>query len=758
MRHPLFFIAFFIGTFPVMAARACEVPPSALFAPEAELRQQLQQAPDPLLTQMDTYSIAMEACYDSVLGPLELAPLVKQAVALAVHMADMRRAAEDDVRGDEFAYEDLLASDYWGDIEALRVAAAYARAWGRLAMAVRHISADDKRQGLQAAQEELRQLTFEFKHPQLVQRAMYGLATAQIEGGQLADAKASLERLRSSLKRGGSPDFVQAVDDFYARISDPAYRPPPPLFGVAQSVAAATPTKTIGAKGGMAAVEAARQALRAARPAPEITALIRPALASDDVALRAALDLLSRDQLLLEAMDYEPGQSLRVMRLAFASGQYGQLRAAWAGVKPFYPHLPQRLKRRVDYQLGVALLNLDELDRAITHLWRARQSLTDGPQARLIDKLIALAQLSFDTPPDAARLALAQSFQALALPAPAEAGTTEVDASPPLDVALILRARVVLARHAAAQKQWAAADQWLSGIGPDLPGYRLFLGMRVRILAQAVKAEADASARQKTARGAHALYRLWQNSVCRPGCLTGDRAAVHRAAIDIAIDGNLPREAFGLAFGSFVAEGGDARPIMKRALAFLVQAQDAVRLMQLLEPADEGRAGFVLGQWKKHLGENTDMARHYDWLAGALTQLQGRPQAVLLEALIAYDLVNQRAPNALPHAEKLAADFPRRPSAWFYRAAVLAANGRTLEGARALASLAGRTPADDPVGMGARLGLAALFVELERRDQACAMRDKIFSRPQSGDVWRTAIGAFPMLGDWQETAEKACGV
>ena len=132
-------------------------------------------------------------------------------------------------------------------------------ALGRLAMAVRHISADDKRQGLKAAQEELRQLTFEFKHPQLVQRAMYGLATAQIEGGQLADAKASLQRLQSSLKRGGSQDFVQAVDDFYARISDPAYRPPPLLFGVAKSVAAEVPTKTIGAKGGMAAVEAARQ-------------------------------------------------------------------------------------------------------------------------------------------------------------------------------------------------------------------------------------------------------------------------------------------------------------------------------------------------------------------------------------------------------------------------------------------------------------------------------------------------------------------
>ena len=51
-----------------------------------------------------------------------------------------------------------------------------------LAAAVRHISAEDKKQALGAAGDAMRQLTFEFKHPILVQRAMYGLATAQIEG------------------------------------------------------------------------------------------------------------------------------------------------------------------------------------------------------------------------------------------------------------------------------------------------------------------------------------------------------------------------------------------------------------------------------------------------------------------------------------------------------------------------------------------------------------------------------------------------
>ncbi len=738
-------------------ARACDMPPAALLQPLDGLRAALREAPAPLLSAMDTYSIGMEACYDGLRGPLELAPLAQQSDALADHMAALRKAAEDEVRDDEFAYEDLLSSDHWADIEAMRVASAYAAAWGQLAMAVRHVSANDKKEALAAAQKKLRALSFEFKHPQLVQRAMYGLATAQIEGGQLAAATASLERLQASLKRGGNSDFAGAVNAFHARITDPAYVPPPPLFEKQAAAPEGAQPLTLGqADGAAGALALARQALREARPAREITALLRPAFGGDEAALRAALDLVSRDQLLLEAMDYEPGQSLRVMRLAFAGGQYGQLEAAWAGVKAYYPYLPLGLKRRVDYQLGVALLNLGALDRAVSHLWAARKTLGDGPQAEVIDKLIALAQLSYDTPPDAARLALAESFRNIALPQMPDEAAPETVAPPPLDVALILRARVVLARHAAQQKDWQAADQLLSGIGPSMPAYQLFLGMRVRLLAEAVRAKPEAQARNKTARGAFALYRLWQNSACPPGCLTGDRAAVHRAALDIAISGALPPDAFGQAYGSFVADGGDARPLMARAIAFLVSARAPLRLAQLLEPAAEAEAAFVLGQWKTYLADKADLAGDYDWLATQLVDLQGRPQAALLEALMTHDLASGNATRALPLAEKLAADFPRRPSAWFFRAAVLAANQRHMESARALAALAGRTPADDPVGMGARLGLAALFVALERGEQACAMRAKIFSRPQAADTWQTAITAFPLLADWQATTDGAC--
>ena len=151
-----------------------------------------------------------------------------------------------------------------------------------------------------------------------------------------------------------------------------------------------------------------------------------------------------------------------------------------------------------------------------------------------------------------------------------------------------------------------------------------------------------------------------------------------------------------------------------------------------------------------------DFDGRYQFLS-ALADMQGRPRAVLLEALVEHDLTRARPVEALIHAETLAANFPRRPSAWFWRAAALQANQRGLEAARALSSLAQRTPSDDPVGMGARLGLAALFVDLQRGAQACAMREKIFSRPQAAARWRDAAQAFPPLKDWQKTTDRYCG-
>lgn len=735
---------------------ACAPPDAALTTVPSKLLHRLKKDSAPLLAAADTYSLVMEACYDGPMGPLELTPLIKQANAVAANMAALRILAEDEVRDNEMAYEDLLSSELWGDIESLRVASAYGAAWGELAVAVRHIAANDKRKAMRGALATMRSLTFEFKHPVLVQRAMYGLATAQVESGDVTNAKQTLQRLRQSLRQGGAPDFKNAIDDFHARITAPDYTPPVALFAPrqkAQALKMSDPQRA-------SALRLARQALTEGRPAVEITALLRPIFSGADTsAIKDAFKFLASDQLLLNAMDFEPGPSLQVMKRAFGTGHYGQLLAAWRGVKAFHPHMPVGLKRQVDYQLGVAWLNRGELKQAIAHLWAARQAVRPGPMQERIDKLIALAQLSIDEPPTPARLELARAFKDIPPPPPRLAN----DLAPSLDALLGLRARVVLARAAAEKQDWVAADKTLTGIGPTMPGYALFLGMRVRLLAEAVRSRLAAGEAvvnlNKTARGALSLYNLWLAADCPPGCLRGARLPVHRAAIELTLSAQLPSRDFGNAFGRFAEEGGDIRPLLNRAFGFLVTAQDDLRLMALLEPADEAEAAQVLGFWKAYLAGLTktkNLAEHYDWLALGLPDLQGRPQAVLLESLITHDLASARPVEALAHAETLARYFPRRPSAWFMRAAALEANQRGVEAARALSALARRTPADDPVGIGARLGLAAVFVKLERIEQACAMRGKIFSRPTANTNWSAAMKAFPMLGDWHQTTKAAC--
>jgi tetratricopeptide (TPR) repeat protein len=742
------------------AARGCEAPPALLTQAPEKILAGLGQNPAPYLAAADGYSIGMEACYDSAFGPLELAPFVRQASQVSDTMAALRKLAEENVRHNELSFEALLSSDLWGDIEALRVAGAYGLAWGQLAAAVRHISAQEKAQAMRVALRAMQGLTFEFKHPVLVQRAMYGLATTQIEAGDLPTAISTLQRLQQSLKRGGAPSFVSAVDDFYARIRSPDYRPPVALFDT-QKPPPTAPSSSPIASGD--ALSLARQAMRETRSADEIIALLRPVFQGGGDSLTAALDIVARDQLLLDAMDYEPGLSLRVMRRAFASQKYGQIVSAWAGVKPFHSYMPVGLKRRVDYHMGVARLNLGEYKRAVAHLWAARDGLPEASAtAARLNKLIALAQLSFDKTPDAAMITLARAFQDVAIPNQTVSSDTVV-APPALDVLLAMRARVVLARDATARKRWAEADKILTGIGPGTAAYPLFLGMRVRLLAQAIKARRKQESPAElaaTARGAMTLYQLWTRVECPPGCIAGNQLAVHRAGIEIALSADLSSPKFGAAWGSFVEAGGDVRPLVPRALAYLVAQNDSERLTALLEAPDEASAAYLLAHWKAYLRLPQTQARlgaTYGWLTQELETLQGRPRAVLLETLIDFDLARNQPEAALPLAEKLASEFPRRPSAWFLRAATLQANARGIEAARALSSLARRTPADDPVGMGARLGLAAIFIELERKDQACAMQTKIFSRTQAQANWKEALTAFPILQNWQKIMQKTCG-
>ncbi len=111
------------------------------------------------------------------------------------------------------------------------------------------------------------------------------------------------------------------------------------------------------------------------------------------------------------------------------------------------------------------------------------------------------------------------------------------------------------------------ADAYLTGIGTEQPAYQLFLGMRVRLLAEAVRGRLKKGESVKAvrgiARGGHILYRLWHDSDCLPGCPRSNRLAVHRAAFEIALMGRLNSSAFGLAWGGFVNEGGDIRPFVK---------------------------------------------------------------------------------------------------------------------------------------------------------------------------------------------------
>lgn len=753
----------FVALSPAPAAAqpaSCPRAPEVFNPPVADLLQQLAETPAPLLAAMDDYSVAMEACYDSPLGPVEMAAFVQQSRALADKMMALRAQAEADVRGNEFDFEDLLSSQKWNDIESLRVASAYAAAWGALSSAVRNISANEKRKALRAARETLQKLTFEFKHPVLVQRSMYGLAVAHIENGNVASARDTLGRLISSLQRNGMPEFLAAVQGFYDEISAAGYQPPlPPELAAGDGVDAvdADSSLTFSATGlsGDAAIEAALKAIAELRPPDEIATILQPAFGAGPDSLRRALDLIGRDKSLQRALSYQPGPALRQMRSGFDTQKYTVVREAWRGVKPFYPYMPIGLKRQIDYWMGVSLISLNELERALRHLRAAREGMSEGPESQRLDALMVLARLSADTSPDADLVALAQAHKTI----------PEVIPGQPhgMDYILAMRARIVLARDAANRKKWKTANDLLSGFGPETPAYQLFLGTRVRLLARAVADSAqqgrNLEARRKDANGGHVLYGLWLTSHCPPGCLSGNRLAVHRAAIELALKGNLESVKFGEAWGTFEAEGGDTRPLIPAALDYLVGQYDADRLVSLLNPADEDRAALVLGQWKQVLAqfdESGQLTSHYEFLDLWLDELQGRPRAALLEALITHDLGQDNPAKALALADTLAKEFPRRPNAWFLRAAALQASGRTLEAARALSSLARRTPPDDPVGMGARIGLSAIFIALEKADTACAMRAKTMSRVNAARHWKAALEAFPRLEQWDTRSRRQC--
>lgn len=736
-------------------AMACGPPPDYFDAPEAQLLSAIKTDAAPALQAVNAYALDMEACYDGPAGPLELRPLVDAAAAFGKKIGAVQEAAEAQVRGNEFDHEALLGSDVWGDLESLRVAVHYAHAWGQLALAAKQVSAEARNQALPPARDGFARLGFEFGHPLLVQRAMYGLAIAHIESGDVASAKATLDRLLTSLKKAGQPEFAATVKAFHADIHRPDYRPPVPIIAEASQIsdgAAAAPTfgstsNTLSQA--RRAIDETRDAITQGLPAAIVAPLLQPAFAGDAATVQQAFALAASDASLRAAADYSPLRPLSLVETAFAKGQYATVREAWEALRPWKAMMPKAAQAQLDYYVGASLINLNDPSRALPFLQAARRGYTDTTARALVDGLIDLAQLSAQELPANELLALAKKYQTLPEMPPT---------GPDLPYLLAMRARVVLAQAAAAEGQWSRADALLTGFGPDLPVYRLFTGMRIRLLAEAVKAENVANvppaATHKKARGGHLLYQIWRVGACHDDCLRGDDVAVHRAALELALYGGLPSPAFGAAWAAFETAGGDVRPLLPDALRYLVMAQDGERLAALLEPADENAAAFALGHWKKLLSEIT--GAHEVFLSTGLSDLQGRPQAVLLEALVQHYLAIEDTKAALDKADRLARDFPRRPGAWFLRAAALQDAGRQMEAARALSSLMKRTPADDPVGMGARLGLAAGFVALDKRDTACAVHRKIFTRPHAADLWQQTGDAFPYVRGWAETLQRSC--
>ena len=172
-------------------ALACGAPPSLLTAAPPQLLRGLEKDSAVFLAAMDDYSIKMEACYDGPQGPLELALHIKAANLLRPISPPC--AAWPKIRCAMMSL--IMRRCYhprFSDIEAMQVAAAYATAWGALAAAVRHISAEDKKQALDLAGKAMLQLTFEFKHPYFGATRHVWFGDMQIEGGCLAEAVGDL--------------------------------------------------------------------------------------------------------------------------------------------------------------------------------------------------------------------------------------------------------------------------------------------------------------------------------------------------------------------------------------------------------------------------------------------------------------------------------------------------------------------------------------------------------------------------------------
>ena len=353
------------------------------------------------------------------------------------------------MRGNEFDHEALLASDLWGDLESLRVAAHYAHAWGQLALAAKQVSAEARHQALPPARDGFARLGFEFGHPLLVQRAMYGLAIAHIESGDVAAAKATLTRLLTSLKKAGQPAFAATVKAFPFMLIFTGLITAPQCHWLTQPIRG----KTIWRLRPVPA-HPRRRWHGAPRPCRNPQGDCPRSAGGDcrrviatglcrGCGQRAAGFCLGGDRCQLAGCRrLQPFAPACAVGNCLCARPICQCPRGLEALRPWKALMPKSAQAQLDYYIGASLINLNDPSGALPFLQAARRGYPAGEAGSLLDGLVDLAQLSAQELPDDKLLELAQKYQTLPDLPPDGAD---------LPYLLAMRARVVLAQSGSRQ-------------------------------------------------------------------------------------------------------------------------------------------------------------------------------------------------------------------------------------------------------------------------------------------------------------------
>ena len=175
-------------------------------------------------------------------------------------------------------------------------------------------------------------------------------------------AIATLEQLKASLAKGGQNSLEEAVDLFYSEISAPGYMPPILSAGVGHglrvgSFARAGHNRPRNFEHSGPGFERWKNGGRN-RP------LLAPAFDGSPAMIGRRLNFWRVTKscwpppITRQSMPYTQWMWL------YAQAVFHRAES-WRVVKPYYSSLPAKLKRSVDYQLGVSLVYLNDGERAL---------------------------------------------------------------------------------------------------------------------------------------------------------------------------------------------------------------------------------------------------------------------------------------------------------------------------------------------------------------------------------------------------------